>query len=96
MIPNCPASTINKRRMEKSKKSKTVKKTKDNSITVKLTKTKQKQKEVNRVLKLKHEILLKSEVSYLEYIEMRSELERLNALKETFTRRLEKLKQQAK
>ncbi|XP_017860114.1 PREDICTED: uncharacterized protein LOC108611816 [Drosophila arizonae] len=82
--------------MEKSKKSKTVKKTKDNSITVKLTKTKQKQKEVNRVLKLKHEILLKSEVSYLEYIEMRSELERLNALKETFTRRLEKLKQQAK
>lgn len=63
---------------------------------MKLTKTKQKQKEVNRVLKLKHEILLKSEVSYLEYIEMRSELERLNALKETFTRRLEKLKQQAK
>ncbi|TDG44773.1 hypothetical protein AWZ03_008829 [Drosophila navojoa] len=82
--------------MEKSKKSKTVKKTKDSSLTVKLTKTKQKQKEVNRVLKLKHEILLKSEVSYLEYIEMRSELERLNALKETFTRRLEKLKQQAK
>ncbi|XP_023177269.1 uncharacterized protein LOC111603767 [Drosophila hydei] len=82
--------------MEKSKKSKANKKSKDSALTVKLNKTQQKQKEVNRVLKLKHEILLKSEVSYLEYIEMRSELERLNALKETFTRRVEKLKQQAK
>jgi len=55
-----------------------------------------KQKEVARVLQLKHEILIKSEVSYLEYMEMRSELERLNTLRETFTRRVEKLKQQAK
>lgn len=78
------------------KKSKTLKKSKETALVVKLIKTQRKQKEVNRVLKLKHEILLKSEVSYLEYIEMRSELERLNTLKETFTRRLEKLKQLAK
>ncbi|XP_030557298.1 uncharacterized protein LOC115760204 [Drosophila novamexicana] len=82
--------------MEKLKKSKTLKKSKETALVVKLIKTQRKQKEVNRVLKLKHEILLKSEVSYLEYIEMRSELERLNTLKETFTRRLEKLKQLAK
>ncbi|XP_032595271.1 uncharacterized protein LOC116805699 [Drosophila grimshawi] len=82
--------------MEKSKKSKTPKKSKEKALVVKLIKTQSKHKEVSRVLKLKHEILLKSEVSYLEYIEMRSELERLNALKETFARRLEKLKQLAK
>ncbi|KRF81617.1 uncharacterized protein [Drosophila virilis] len=82
--------------MEKLKKSKSLKKSKETALVVKLIKTQRKQKEVNRVLKLKHEILLKSEVSYLEYIEMRSELERLNTLKETFMRRLEKLKQLAK
>ncbi|XP_034472412.1 uncharacterized protein LOC117780113 [Drosophila innubila] len=82
--------------MEKSKKSKAPKKAKDASLTIKIAAMQRKQKEVARVLQLKHEILVKSEVSYLEYIEMRSELERLNTLRETFTRRVEKLKQQAK
>ncbi|KAL7740353.1 hypothetical protein ACLKA6_018792 [Drosophila palustris] len=82
--------------MEKSKKSKAPKKAKDSALTIKIAAMQLKQKEVSRVLQLKHEILIKSEVSYLEYIEMRSELERLNTLRETFTRRVEKLKQQAK
>lgn len=81
---------------QKSKKSKTPKNTKDRATTLKISVAQRKLKVVNNVLQLKHEILIKSEVSYLEYIEMRSELERLNALKETFTRRIEKLKQQAK
>jgi len=51
---------------------------------------------VARVLTLKHEILLKSGVSYLEYLEIRAEIERLNGLKETFLRRVDKLKQQDK
>jgi len=48
------------------------------------------------VAPLKHEILLKSGVSYLEYLEIRAEIERLNGLKETFLRRVDKLKQQDK
>ncbi|XP_034101220.1 uncharacterized protein LOC132798919 [Drosophila nasuta] len=74
---------------------KLAKKGKDSALTMKISAVERKQKEVNRVLKLKSEILLKSEVSYLEYIEMRSEMERLKALKDTFERRMHKLKQQA-
>ncbi|XP_062121286.1 uncharacterized protein LOC133835304 [Drosophila sulfurigaster albostrigata] len=74
---------------------KLAKKGKDSALTMKIVAVERKQKEVNRVLKLKSEILLKSEVSYLEYIEMRSEMERLKALKDTFERRMHKLKQQA-
>ncbi|ALC38597.1 CG34163 [Drosophila busckii] len=82
--------------MEKTKKSKIAKKAKDSALTLKLAAMQRKQKEIARVLSLKHEILLKSEVSYLQYIEMRQELERLNTLSDTFTQKLKKLKQQAK
>ncbi|KAH8413320.1 hypothetical protein KR009_010015, partial [Drosophila setifemur] len=84
---------------QKSKKSKSGKKSKapkDSAISLKLTALHRKQKEVARVLSLKQEILLKSGVSYLEYLEARAEIERLNGLRETFTRRVEKLKQQDK
>ncbi|KPU73181.1 uncharacterized protein Dana_GF26254, isoform A [Drosophila ananassae] len=81
---------------KKSKRSKKSKQTKDSAVSIKLTAMHRKQKEVARVLALKQEILLKSEVSYLEYQEIRGEIERLNGLKESFTRRVEKLKQQDK
>ncbi|KAH8260841.1 hypothetical protein KR038_007536, partial [Drosophila bunnanda] len=84
---------------QKSKKSKSAKKSKalkDSGISLKLMALQRKQKEVARVLTLKQEILLKSRVSYLEYLEIRSEIERLNFLKETFSRRADKLKQQDK
>ncbi|KAH8403167.1 hypothetical protein KR222_006272, partial [Zaprionus bogoriensis] len=81
---------------QKSKKSKAPKKAKDSALTLKLAGMQRRQKEVARVLQLKHEILIKSELSYMEYMELRAELERLNALRETFARRLDKLKQQAK
>ncbi|BFF95756.1 uncharacterized protein DMAD_13088 [Drosophila madeirensis] len=84
---------------KKSKKSKNAKKSKepkDSTLTLKLTALNRKRKEVIRVLALKHEILLKSGVSYLEYLELRAEMERLNGLKDNFTRRVDKLKQQAK
>jgi len=84
---------------QKSKKSKNSKKSKDpkdSTVSLKLTALHRKQKEVARVLTLKHEILLKSGVSYLEYLEIRAEIERLNGLKETFLRRVDKLKQQDK
>ncbi|EDW29203.1 GL18537 [Drosophila persimilis] len=79
---------------KKSKKSKNAKK--DSTLTLKLTALQKKKKEVARVLTLKHEILFKSSVSYLEYLELRAEIERLNGLKDNFTRRVDKLKQQAK
>ncbi|XP_022220906.1 uncharacterized protein LOC111073085 [Drosophila obscura] len=85
--------------IKKSKKSKSGKKSKepkDSTLTLKLTALSRKRKEVIRVLALKQEILLKSAVSYLEYLELRAEMERLNGLKENFTRRVDKLKQQAK
>ncbi|KAH8376763.1 hypothetical protein KR093_001171, partial [Drosophila rubida] len=79
----------------KAKMPKLPKKGKDSALTLKIFAMERKKKEVNRVLNLKSAILVKSEVSYLEYIEMRSEMERLKALKDTFVRRIEKLKQQA-
>ncbi|KAH8240655.1 hypothetical protein KR026_002899, partial [Drosophila bipectinata] len=81
---------------KKSKRSKKSKQTKDSAVSIKLTAMHRKQKEVARVLALKQEILLKSEVSYLEYLEIRGEIERLNGLKESFLRKAEKLKQQDK
>ncbi|XP_039493556.1 uncharacterized protein LOC120452999 isoform X2 [Drosophila santomea] len=83
----------------KSKKSKNDKKSKspkESSVSLKLTALHRKQKEVARVLTLKQEILLKSAISYLEYQEIRAEIERLNGLKELFSRRADKLKQQDK
>ncbi|XP_017024389.1 uncharacterized protein [Drosophila kikkawai] len=85
--------------ISKSKKSKSAKKSKapkDSAMSLKLMALQRKQKEVARVLTLKQEILLKSGVSYLEYQEIRAEIERLNFLKETFSRRADKLKQQDK
>ncbi|XP_017065477.1 uncharacterized protein LOC108104092 [Drosophila eugracilis] len=81
---------------QKAKKSKTSKKSKspkDSAVSLKLNALHRKQGEVARVLSLKQEILLKSGVSYLEYQEIRAEIERLNGLMETFLRRIEKLKQ---
>ncbi|XP_030384506.1 uncharacterized protein LOC115631809 [Scaptodrosophila lebanonensis] len=85
----------NSKDSKKSKKSKSYKKGKE-STSIKLAAAQRKEKEVGRILQLKQEILVKSEMSYLEYLEIRSELERLNMLKDNFTRRVEKLKQQAK
>ncbi|EDW88129.1 uncharacterized protein LOC6527325 [Drosophila yakuba] len=85
--------------IKKSKKSKNDKKSKspkESSVSLKLTALHRKQKEVARVLTLKQEILLKSAISYLEYQEIRAEIERLNGLKELFSRRADKLKQQDK
>nr|XP_044251104.1 uncharacterized protein LOC108067485 isoform X2 [Drosophila takahashii] len=85
--------------LSKSKKSKNAKKSKapkDSAVSLKLTALHRKQKEVARVLTLKQEILLRSGVSYLEYLEIRAEIERLNGVKETFSRRADKLKQQDK
>ncbi|EDW45864.1 uncharacterized protein LOC6617685 [Drosophila sechellia] len=85
--------------IKKSKKSKNYKKSKapkESSVSLKLNALQRKQKEVARVLNLKQEILLKSAVSYLEYYEIRAEIERLNSLKEAFMRRADKLKQQDK
>ncbi|KAH8285806.1 hypothetical protein KR018_008770, partial [Drosophila ironensis] len=84
---------------QKSKKSKSGKKSKapkESAVSLKLGALHRKQKEVARVLLLKQEILLKSEVSYLEYQEVREEIDRLVGLRETFSRRVEKLKQQDK
>ncbi|XP_016980796.1 uncharacterized protein LOC108045860 [Drosophila rhopaloa] len=84
------------KKSKKSKKAKKSKAPKDSSASIKLTALHRKQKEVARVLILKQEILMRSGVSYLEYQEIRAEIERLNSLKETFSRRVEKLKQQDK
>lgn len=65
-------------------------------MSLKLMALQRKQKEVARVLTLKQEILLKSGVSYLEYLEIRAEIERLCFMKDTFSRRADKLKQQDK
>ncbi|KRF98328.1 uncharacterized protein Dwil_GK28244 [Drosophila willistoni] len=81
--------------IKKPKKSKKSKAPKDSSQTLKLAALQKKQKEVARVLNLKNEIIMKG-LSYLEYMDLRAEIERLNGLKEHFTRRVEKLKQQAK
>ncbi|KAH8249488.1 hypothetical protein KR032_009968, partial [Drosophila birchii] len=84
---------------QKSKKSKSAKKSKapkDSAISLKLMALQRKQKEVVRVLTLKQDILIKPGLSYLEYMEIRAEIERLNFVKETFSRRADKLKQQDK
>ncbi|XP_052851468.1 uncharacterized protein LOC128261706 [Drosophila gunungcola] len=88
--------TKKSKKSKNAKKSKSPRSVKESAVSIKLTALHRKQKEVARVLTLKQEILLKSGVSYLEYLEIRAEIERLNGLKETFLRRVDKLKQQDK
>ncbi|XP_067623943.1 uncharacterized protein [Eurosta solidaginis] len=55
----------------------------------KMRSLKRKQTEIARVLQLKCEILLRGNLSYLEYTELREEICRLNVLKESFARQAE-------
>ncbi|XP_067623940.1 uncharacterized protein [Eurosta solidaginis] len=55
----------------------------------KMRSLKRKQTEIARVLQLKCEILLRGNLSYLEYTELKEEICRLNVLKESFSRQAE-------
>ncbi|XP_011178617.1 uncharacterized protein LOC105209736 [Zeugodacus cucurbitae] len=71
---------------KKSKKHSKVSKDSSNEDDKKVSTLKRKQTEVARVLQLKCAMLLQGTLSYLEYTELREELCRLNALKETFAK----------
>ncbi|XP_037957811.1 uncharacterized protein LOC119687541 [Teleopsis dalmanni] len=47
-----------------------------------------KQTELARVLQIKCDMIVQGNLSYLEYIELRDEIRRLNAMKEIYSRKI--------
>ncbi|XP_054745020.1 uncharacterized protein LOC129249312 [Anastrepha obliqua] len=78
--------TTRKKHKKSKKHSKSSKESDGEDDFKKVSTLKRKQTELARVLQLKCDILVQGNLSYLEYIELREELWRLNALKETFAR----------
>ncbi|XP_017484581.1 PREDICTED: uncharacterized protein LOC108373228 [Rhagoletis zephyria] len=78
--------TARKTHKKSKKHSKSSKESANEDDFKKLRSLKRKQTEVARVLQIKCALLLQGNLSYLEYMELRDELCRLNALKETFAK----------